>query len=170
MRRVVTGVGADGRSTVCSDGHAPVAFAPGPDASGASGVWSLRRVDGGTIDPGRGSSVVNELWSLTGEPSVSTDDPTLGLESFGVDVPAGETRWIITQMGPGLVAPMHSTPTIDYGLVVAGDVELGLEDGSVHLHAGDSAVVNGVEHSWLAGPDGCLIATVMVGLRAAERA
>lgn len=167
MRRVVTGVGADGRSTVSSDGHAPVAFAPQPDASGAFG---LTRVEGGTIEPGRGSSVVNELWSLTGEPSVTTDDPTLGLESFGVDVPAGETRWIITQMGPGLAAPMHSTPTIDYGLVVAGDVELGLEDGSVHLHAGDAVVVNGVEHSWLAGPDGCLIATVMVGLRAAERA
>jgi hypothetical protein len=46
---------------------------------------------------------------------------------------------------------------------------LGLEDGSVHLAAGDAVVVNGVEHSWLAGPDGCLIATVMVGLRDSER-
>ena len=44
-----------------------------------------------------------------------------------------------------------------------------LEDGSVHLSAGDAVVVNGVEHSWLAGPDGCLIATVMVGLRKSER-
>ena len=166
MRRVVTGVDADGRSRVFSDGHAPVAFAPGSDGAGGFG---LRRVEGGTVDPGRGSSVVNELWSLTGEPSVSTDDPTVGLESFGVDVPAGATRWIITQMGPGLAAPMHSTSTIDYGVVVAGDVELGLEDGSVHLRAGDAVVVNGVEHSWLAGPDGCLIATVMVGLRDAER-
>ena len=166
MRRVVTGVGADGRSTVCSDGPAPVAFAPRPDGSGSFG---LRRVEGGTLDPGPGSSVVNELWSLTGDPSVTTDDPTINLESFGVDVPAGETRWIITQMGPGLAAPMHSTPTIDYGMVVQGDVELGLEDGSVHLHAGDAVVVNGVEHSWLAGPDGCVIATVMVGLRDSER-
>ena len=166
MRRVVTGVGADGRSTVCADGHAPVAFAPGSDGSGGFG---LRKVVGGTVDPGRGSSVVNELWSLTRAPSVTTDDPTIALESFGVDVPAGETRWIITQMGPGLAAPMHSTPTIDYGLVVQGDVELGLEGGSVHLAAGDAVVVNGVEHSWLAGPDGCLIATVMVGLRDSER-
>jgi naringenin degradation protein FdeH len=166
MRRVVTGVGVDGRSKVWSDGHAPVAFAPGSDGTGGFG---LRRVDGGTIDPGEGSSVVNELWGLTGDPSVTTEDPTLDLESFSVDVPAGGTRWIITQMGPGLMAPMHSTPTIDYGLVVMGDVELGLEDGSVHLHAGDSVVVNGVEHSWLAGPEGCLIATVMVGLRDSER-
>jgi quercetin dioxygenase-like cupin family protein len=166
MRRVVTGVGADGRSTVFSDGHAPVAFAPQPDGSGAFG---LRRIKGGTVDPSMGASVVNELWALTGDPSVTTDDPTIDLESFAVNVPAGETRWIITQMGPGLAAAMHRTPTIDYGLVVAGDVELGLEDGSVHLHAGDSVVVNGVEHSWLAGPNGCLIATVMVGLRDSER-
>jgi quercetin dioxygenase-like cupin family protein len=162
MRRVVTGVGDDGRSRVFTDGHAPVAFAPRRDGSG------LERIGGG-VDPDARSSVVNELWALTGEPSVTTVDATLELESFSVDVPAGETRWIITQMGSGLAAPMHSTPTIDYGLVVAGDVELGLEDGSVHLYAGDSVVVNGVMHSWLAGPDGCLIATVMVGLRASER-
>ncbi len=164
MRRVVTGVGDDGRSKVCSDGHAPVAFAPDP-----SGAFGLAPIEGGTVDPGRGSSVVNELWALSDDPSVTTDDPTLGLRSFSVDVPPGQTRWIITQMGPGLTAPMHSTPTVDYGLVVAGDVELGLEDGSVHLYMGDSVVVNGVEHSWLAGPDGCLIATVMVGLRGSER-
>ena len=166
MRRVVTGVGDDGRSTVFSDGHAPVAFAPGSTDAGGFG---LTRIEGGTVDPGAGSSVVNELWSLTGEPGVTTDDPTTGLESFSVDVPAGETRWIITQMGPGLDALMHSTPTVDYGVVVAGDVELGLEDGSVHLYAGDSVVVNGVQHSWLAGPNGCVIATVMVGLRESER-
>ncbi len=166
MRRVVTGVGADGRSTVVSDAHAPVAFTPGAVESGGFG---LARVDGGTVDPGAGSSVVNELWSLTDDPAVTTDDPTAGLQSFSVDVPAGGTRWIITQMGPGLDALMHSTPTIDYGVVVAGDVELGLEDGLVHLYPGDSVVVNGVRHSWLAGPDGCVIATVMVGLREAER-
>jgi quercetin dioxygenase-like cupin family protein len=166
MRRVITGVDADGRSRVVSDGPAPVAFAPRPDGAGAFG---LARIDGGTVDPGAGSSVVNELWALTDDPSATIDDPTLGLESFGVDVPPGQTRWIITQMGPGLTAPMHSTPTVDYGVVVAGDVELGLEGGSVRLDAGDSVVVNGVEHSWLAGPNGCVIATVMVGLRASER-
>ena len=142
------------------------------DATGGHGCWCRRSFDGvcrrarTSVRPAAGrrpapsasdrsraarsipaeaSSVVNELWSLTGGPWCR---PTthVGLESFG-RVPAGETRWIITQMGPGLAAPMHSTPTIDYGLVVTGDVELGLEDGSAHLHAGDSVVVNGVEHS-----------------------
>ena len=61
------------------------------------------------------------------DPAITTDDPTLDVQSFVVEIPAGETKSIITQMGPGAGAPMHSTPTIDYGLVVGGDIELGLE-------------------------------------------
>ena len=54
-------------------------------------------------------------WSTSSGRSPATrrcrpTTPTLGLESFGVDVPVGETRWIITQMGPGSAALMHSTP------------------------------------------------------------
>jgi mannose-6-phosphate isomerase-like protein (cupin superfamily) len=164
MRRVVTGVDDDGRSSVVSDSHAPVAFGPRAD-----GQYGLARIDGGTVDPPRGGSVVNEVWSLGREPSVTDVDPTVGLDAFSADVAPGETKWIITQMGPDLDAPMHSTPTIDYGVVVAGDVELGLESGSVHLHAGDCVVVNGVQHSWRAGPDGCVIATVLVGITEAQR-
>ena len=166
MRRVVTGVDESGRSTVMSDSHAPVAFRPGAAATDAFG---LVRVAGGDLAPEPGEGVVTELWALGTEPAVTTVDPTLGLPRFEVDVPAGETKWIITQMGPGAGAPMHSTPTIDYGLVVAGDIELGLETGSVRLHVGDAVVMNAVQHSWKAGPDGCVIATVLVGLHDRDR-
>jgi len=166
MRRVVTGFDAEGRSTVVADGHAPVQFAPGP---GGDDRFGLARREGGAAHAEPGQGVINELWSLGTEPAITTDDPTLDLESFIVDVPAGETKWIITQMGPGAGAPMHSTPTIDYGLVVAGDIELGLETGSVHLYAGDSVLMNAVLHSWEAGPQGCIIATVLVGLRNEDR-
>jgi quercetin dioxygenase-like cupin family protein len=64
---------------------------------------------------------------------------------------------------------MHETPTVDYAVLVAGEVELGLEEGSVVLRAGDTLLVNGVQHSWRAGPEGCVIATVLVGLRADSR-
>jgi quercetin dioxygenase-like cupin family protein len=165
MRRVVTGLGSDGRSGVRSDGDAPVAF-----VGGRSGE-PMQRVSGGSPEarPGPGQATVHELWALSAEPSVLTDDPTLAIDQPSFDVPAGATKWIITEMGPGLEAPMHATPTVDYGLVVRGAVELGLETGSVHLVAGDSVVVNGVLHSWRAGPEGCLIATVQVGLRPRER-
>jgi quercetin dioxygenase-like cupin family protein len=160
MRRVVTGFDGDGRSTVLSDGHAPVRWTPSTDGSGPFG---LERARGEPSGVGDRSSEISELWNLDDRPQVTADDPTLGLSHFEVDVPAAHTKWIITRMGPGAGAPMHATPTIDYGLVVAGDIELGLETGSVHLEAGDAVVVNAVPHSWLAGPQGCTIATVLVG-------
>ena len=168
MRRVVTGIGDDGRSTVCADGHAPVAFAPQPDGAGAFG---LRRIEGGTVEPGKGSSVVNELWALTADPSVTTIDfARLALELRSASTsprarPGGSSpRWV-----PVSGTPMHSTPTDRLRDRRRRRRRVGPRDGSVHLHAADAVVVNGVEHSWLAGPDGCVIATVMVGLRESER-
>jgi quercetin dioxygenase-like cupin family protein len=150
---------------VVSDADAPVVFGP---VANTGGPFGLGRVDVG-IAPGAGESRVHELWALSDEPAVTTDDPTLQLQSFEVDIPAGSTKWIITTMAPGAGAPMHATPTVDYGLVIAGDIELGLETGSVTLAAGDAVVMNAVQHSWLAGPHGCTIATVLVGLRDADR-
>ncbi len=164
VRRVVTGFDADGRSVVVSDGDAPVAFM-------GDQVGALRRVAGGSPEarPGPGQAVVNELWGLGAQPTMLAHDPTLAIEVASFDVAHAATKWIITEMGPGLEAAMHDTPTVDYGLVVRGDVELGLEVGSVRLYAGDCVLVNGVQHSWRAGPDGCVIATVQVGLRDADR-
>lgn len=161
MRRIITGVDAEGRSTVISDGHPPVQFATADDADDRFGV--IRR-PGSDVEVSPGQAVVNEIWALGTVPSAASDDPTVDLQSFVVDVPAGETKWIVTQMGPGAGSPIHFTPTVDFGLVVAGDVELGLETGTVHLFAGDTVVMNAVMHSWVAGPTGCVIATVMVGL------
>ena len=165
MRKVVTGVGPDGRSTVFFDGTPPVGYRGG---SGSSQPQLIGDGSHEATEPG--TAVVHELWALGREPSVTTDDPTLSLREASWDVPAGETKWIITQMGPDLFTPLHSTPTIDYGLLVSGELEMGLEDGTtVHLTSGDAVVVNGVMHSWHSGPNGCVIATVLVGLRASER-
>ena len=73
---------------------------------------------------------------------------------------------------PGMVdhfdraAPgMHTTDTIDYGVVVRGEMTLELDDGKiVHLRQGDCIVQNGTRHRWrnpLAEP--CLMAFISVG-------
>jgi hypothetical protein len=60
---------------------------------------------------------------------------------------------------------MHTTDTIDYGVVVRGEMMLELDDGErVHLRQGDCIVQNGTRHRWrnpLPGP--CLMAFVSVG-------
>jgi mannose-6-phosphate isomerase-like protein (cupin superfamily) len=164
MRRIVTGTDVQGRSTVLSDGAAPVAFHAGSSLAatkidGASAPWPVPASE----------AVVFELWNLGTQPALASEDPTLPLDAPDYETPTAETKWIITHMGPNLDVPMHATPTVDYGLVVSGEVELGLQTGPVLVRAGDAMLVNGVQHSWKAGPQGCVIATVLVGLRAEDR-
>jgi quercetin dioxygenase-like cupin family protein len=114
-------------------------------------------------------AVVHQLWAIGTDPARAGADPTLVMTAPDFETPAGETSWIVTEMGPNLDVAMHHTATIDYGFVVRGSVELGLEAGPVQLTAGDAVLVDGVRHSWRAGPEGCVIATVQVGLRPADR-
>ena len=60
---------------------------------------------------------------------------------------------------------MHTSDTIDYGVVVRGEMTLELDDGQkIHLHQGDCIVQNGTRHRWrnpLTEP--CLMAFISVG-------
>jgi quercetin dioxygenase-like cupin family protein len=55
----------------------------------------------------------------------------------------------VIDMPPGSVAPMHRTRTIDYGVVLDGEVDLELDDGSVvTMRRGDVVVQRGTAHAW----------------------
>jgi quercetin dioxygenase-like cupin family protein len=60
---------------------------------------------------------------------------------------------------------MHTSDTIDYGIVVRGEMTLELDDGQkVHLRQGDCVVQNGTRHRWRNPlPEPCLMAFVSVG-------
>jgi quercetin dioxygenase-like cupin family protein len=58
---------------------------------------------------------------------------------------------------------MHRTDTIDFVVVLSGEVWLRLDESEVHLQAGDCVVQRGTWHAWhnrSAKP--CLIADVMI--------
>jgi mannose-6-phosphate isomerase-like protein (cupin superfamily) len=63
------------------------------------------------------------------------------------------------------VPGMHTTDTIDYGVVVRGEMTLELDDGQkVHLRQGDCIVQNGTRHRWRNPlPEPCLMAFISVG-------
>ncbi len=50
---------------------------------------------------------------------------------------------------PGLHPGMHRTETVDYGIVLEGEVDLVLEEGEVHLTVGDVVVQRGTSHAWV---------------------
>jgi mannose-6-phosphate isomerase-like protein (cupin superfamily) len=62
---------------------------------------------------------------------------------------------------------MHTTDTVDFDVVVSGEVVLELDDGvEVSLKAGDCVVQNGTRHRWSnRGRENCVIAVSLIGAR-----
>lgn len=66
----------------------------------------------------------------------------------GITIPGG-TALRVVDMHPGLVSPMHRTVSLDYGVVIEGEVELILDSGATRLlQRGDVAIQRGTNHAW----------------------
>ena len=58
---------------------------------------------------------------------------------------------------------MHRTRSVDYGVVLEGEIDMLLDDSEVHLKAGDVLVQQGTNHAWVnRGASACRIAFVLV--------
>jgi quercetin dioxygenase-like cupin family protein len=132
-RRVVTGHSPDGVSVVVSDGPVPV---------------SREIPDDGVA--------FHEIWNTTGAPAPLTAqedvDPTE--RELAVPPPKHGTKIRINEFQPGhldelgLQSPVHRTASVDYGIVLEGEITLVLDDSEVTLHAGDVVVQRGTDHAW----------------------
>jgi hypothetical protein len=80
-----------------------------------------------------------------------------------IPVPVGMLRWYRVRFQPNQMWGMHHTDTIDCHTIVAGSIDLILDDGPHRLTIGDSAIVTGVDHAWQAGPEGCATSIVILG-------
>jgi len=66
----------------------------------------------------------------------------------GIAIPGGTVLRYV-DMRPGALSPMHRTVSLDYGVVLEGEVELVLDSGEVRLlKRGDVAVQRGTNHAW----------------------
>ncbi len=78
-------------------------------------------------------------------------------------VAPGQMSWLRVNFAPHDHHAFHYTDSIDCHTIVAGAIELLLDDGAHALRPGDSAIVNGVDHGWKAGPEGCTTALMIFG-------
>jgi mannose-6-phosphate isomerase-like protein (cupin superfamily) len=154
VRRVVTGQDATGKSVFVSDIQVePIELA---------------------IMPG---TAFHLLWGSDKPPTLPTDGSppsrplyfpstggyrfaffTLGPDSVTIppDLDIGEALEELGTKLPGLAEAMepahpgmHTTDTVDIDVVISGEVDLELDDGSeVHLRAGDCVIQNGTRHAW----------------------
>ena len=62
------------------------------------------------------------------------------------------------------------TDSIDYAVVISGEIDLELEDTMVHLRQGDVLVQRGTVHNWInRGPEPCLIAFALIAAEPVKR-
>jgi len=58
---------------------------------------------------------------------------------------------------------MHRTDSVDYAIVLKGEIDMLLDDSEVHLVAGDIVIQRGTNHAWAnRGTESCIIAFVLV--------
>jgi len=131
-RRVVTGHDANGKSVVISDGL------PAQD------------------HPMRGSAVgadFFEIWNSSEAVPALTSEPEgePALRPFTIMPPSGHLIRIIdiypARLG-GHRTVMHRTRTLDYAVVIEGEIVLVLSDSEVVLGPGEVVVQRGTDHAW----------------------
>src|SRR5262249_27082822 len=73
--------------------------------------------------------------------------------------------------GSGVAPRNHRTDSIDYAVVMSGEIDMNLDGTVVHLKAGDVLVQRGTIHNWInKGSEPCVIAFVLISARSEQPA
>lgn len=146
-RRIVTGLDPAGRSHVAFEGRPP-----------AGATWKFPRMEG--VD----------FWVARAVPVPAGED-TDPVERWTPDdqpPPGGIIGRMVTWQ-PGLEIPRHTTRTLDFGIIVSGQLELGLDAESRMLRPGDVVVQRGTAHRWrVPGPEPCTMVVIMIDAQPAS--
>jgi quercetin dioxygenase-like cupin family protein len=104
-------------------------------------------------------------WTTEGFPVDNTDEEDAGLRRTGTTLENG-TVFRILELAPGVSPRNHRTDSIDYAVVMSGEVDMELDDTTVHLKAGDVLVKRGTIHNWVnRGTEPCVIAFVLIAAK-----
>jgi len=170
MKRVVTGHNADGKSVFVSVEQ--------PEATAALGgmswteLWSSYPEDRIPVNLSSGvdrKQVVDSVFPSLGKSIFRV--LRLSPDAADASTLPPEQVAAVAQKLPGMMEHMeaedpgmHATDSIDYGVIVEGQITLELDDQeTVTLQAGDTFVQNGTRHAWRV-TEPCTMAVVLVGV------
>ena len=170
VRRVLTGHDAEGRSTFIADGHAP----------------NVKEM------PSFPGLALTDLWETKGAPASNAGDADAADRPIHLEPPKNGTIVRIVEFPPDANRPkgndgragfkaigaghvqdkhssdpmMHKTSTVDYIIVLKGEIYAVMEKGEKLLRAGDILIQRGTMHSWsVRGNEPCIIAAVLVNAK-----
>lgn len=145
VRRVVTGHDDTGKATIIYDEI-------------STNVTSGR--------PGQSASVI---WTTDRSPADNTGEADEALLPVGTTHPSGSVFRIVEYL-PGVSPRNHRTNSVDYAVVMSGEIDMGIDDKTVHLKAGDVLVQRGTIHNWVNnGTEPCVIAFILVSAEPWEK-
>ena len=127
IRRVVTGHDANHVAKVIMEGPATNAKTP------VAGIVSTL------------------VWSTDRMPtdiSVGENVEDMGARILGTSPPPHGTRFCVIDFPPNCVPVMHRTETMDYVIVLSGEIDMDMDDSTVKLKAGDILIQRGTNHAW----------------------
>jgi hypothetical protein len=153
MRRIVTGYDAEGRPSIVFDGEPPTVMDFGP-------------------------IVTTEIWVTDSTPPDLTGPEDASLREWEIDPPRRGTAFRVVQIMPsGDEKPVpasdapeflgeHATDTLDYVVVLSGEITMTIGGREATLKAGDCVVQRGTPHDWLnRGTEPCVLAGVLLSTR-----
>jgi mannose-6-phosphate isomerase-like protein (cupin superfamily) len=157
MRRIVTGLDAEGRSTILHDGPAAnVRENPGRPGQGQALMWVTEAVPASNAGTHDGADIPFRVLPPAGGVTLlmCQRPPESQLAAMG----ESERRSVLTpsqaESGGDYVRVasshpgMHATNTEDYLVMISGELTLVLETGEVTLRPGDVVIDRGVAHAW----------------------
>jgi mannose-6-phosphate isomerase-like protein (cupin superfamily) len=166
IRRVVTKLDESGKALVMIDERAPMSSARPPNY--VENVWVTEKgvpdfswtADRGKtktgLTPPKGGTVFRVVEFVPEPESVARLDPNTMQRVVGAaDTPKKGL--------PPRHPMMHRTRTLDYAVVLSGEIDMLLDEAEVHLRAGDVLVQQATNHAWVnRGREPCRIAFVLI--------
>jgi quercetin dioxygenase-like cupin family protein len=91
------------------------------------------------------------MWCTDAAPApipVGEQIEDMGARILGTAPPSKGTRFAVIDFPPGNHPGMHRTETLDYVIVIEGEIEMDMDDSTVKLRQGDILIQRGTNHAW----------------------
>ena len=173
VRRIITGHDEDGKAIVISDAQAPLVHVnPRDPDSYSTDIWRTLEMPASivasapepTLGPRRQMPTKRgSVLRINTFPPESEDVRNMTPEDSQRAFAALGNETAATFGKDGRHPRMHRTETIDYAIILSGEITMVLDDEDVELKTGDIVVQCGTNHAWSNRSDApCVVAFVLI--------